>query len=243
LGSAVTVLGSGQSAVFDMRNSVEVKLDDPDMWLESRDGDSLAAGANAAVLGNEIVQFGDAIPLGDGRFRLSRLLRGRRGTEWAMEEHAEGEPFVLLDQAQLLIVPLTRAQVGARVRVTPLGLADDGTSFVEHLVTGDAMRQPSPVHLRASYDTSGNLSCTWVRRSCLGWDWLDGVDAPLGSAAELYRATLKNSSAEIQVETPSPAAQFSAAQIGGLGVGDLQLVVEQVGDFAVSRAASISIIS
>jgi hypothetical protein len=243
IGSALTALGSGQSAVFDLLNSVDVKLSDADAWLESRDDDSLAAGANTALLGTEMFQFGNAVPLGSGTFRLSRLLRGRLGTDWAMADHNVGDPFVLLNPARLLTLPLTRAQVGARVRVTPLGLGDDGTAFVEHLVTGEAMRQPSPVHLRASFDTFGNLNCTWVRRSCLGWDWLDGVDAPLGSAVELYRATLMSSSAKVQVETPSPAAQFTATQIGQLGSGNLQLVVEQVGDFAVSRPASLSIIN
>jgi hypothetical protein len=52
-----------------------------------------------------------------------------------------------------------------------------------------------------------------------------------------------SSSAKVQVETPSPAAQFTATQIGQLGSGNLQLVVEQVGDFAVSRPASLSIIN
>ncbi len=58
-------------AVFDMINSVDVELANPDDWLESRDDDALAAGENLAIIGSEIVQFGNALPLGNRRFRLS----------------------------------------------------------------------------------------------------------------------------------------------------------------------------
>ena len=56
-------------------------------------------GENFAAIGNEVVQFGQATHLGDGRFRLGRLLRGRAGTE--STGHSRGEPFVLLDHRTL----------------------------------------------------------------------------------------------------------------------------------------------
>jgi hypothetical protein len=46
---------------------------DAGQWLVSCDDDALAAGANLAAIGSELFQFGDALPLGGGSFRLSRL--------------------------------------------------------------------------------------------------------------------------------------------------------------------------
>ena len=240
-GSALTALAPGESALFDLRNSVDVQLIDAAWWLESRDDDAIAAGANLALLGGELFQFGDALPLGDGSFRLSRLLRGRRGSEWAIGTHAVGDQFVLLEPARLLTVPLSRAQTGARLRVTPGGIADSEAPSAELAISGEAMRPPGPVHLRASFDEAWNLNCSWVRRSSLGWDWLDGVDAPLGCAVERYSATLQGGSQAVQIETIHAEAQFTAAQVAEAGSGDLALIVAQIGDYAMSRPSTLAI--
>lgn len=97
LGRASSVLGPADPDPIDTVNNVEVQLIDPLQWLVSCDDEALATGANAAILGNEIVQFGDALPIGSGKFRLSRLLRGRLGTADALGTHSVGEWFVLLE--------------------------------------------------------------------------------------------------------------------------------------------------
>jgi hypothetical protein len=240
-GSALSALPPGESGIFDLRNSVDVQLIDATWWLESRDDDAIAAGANMALLGSELLQFGNVLPLGDGAFRLNRLLRGRRGSEWAIGAHAVGDRFVLLEPAELLTLPLSRAQTGAVLSVTPGGIADSEAPSAELAITGEAMKPPAPVHLRATFDAAGNLSCSWVRRSSLGWDWLDGVDAPLGCAVERYTAMLQGGGQEVQIETVHPEAQFTAAQVAEAGSGDLALIVAQIGDYAMSRPSTLPI--
>jgi len=241
MGQTVTPLPDGQSVVFDQLNGVEVELANRDDWLEGRDDDALAAGDNLALAGNELIQFGSAVPLGSGRFRLGRLLRGRRGTEWAMGLHASGERFVMLDSSRLTRLDMLASQKGAMVRVTPAGLADAGANPVEAVIAGDAMRLPSPVRLTAKRDAAGNIHCAWVRRSSQGWSWLDNVDAPLGCSTETYRVTLTGAAAAIQVESSNADVDFPAAQVAALGAGEVEITVEQVGDLAVSRPATLSI--
>ena len=74
-------------------------------WLTSCDEEALASGANVAILGGELLQFADALPLGGGRFRLSRLIRGLGGTE--ATSHARGETFVLIQANALRAIPLS----------------------------------------------------------------------------------------------------------------------------------------
>jgi hypothetical protein len=241
MGSAQTSLDTGQSAVIDRLNSVDVQLANADQWLESCDYRALANGSNLALLGSELIQFGDALPLGSGQFRLSSLLRGRRGTEWAMALHEAGETFVLLDLARLTRLPVTSAQVGATIQVKPLGLADADADACSLSIAGEAMRPPSPVHLRASLRPDGGLDCSWVRRSRFGWSWLDGVDAALGCSIERYRVALQGAATPVEVETASPDFLFTAADLARAGEGDLILSVRQVGDFAVSRPALLTI--
>ena len=86
--SARNVLADGSSAGFDAVNFLDVELADGDHWLESRDDAALGNGANLAVVGSEVFQFGRATATGPGRFRLEHLLRGRFGSEWAAASHA-----------------------------------------------------------------------------------------------------------------------------------------------------------
>lgn len=241
LGVATAALAPGQAAVLDLRNGVEVELSRTDQWLESRNDAALADGSNLALLGKELIQFGDALPTSPGRFRLGRLLRGRRGTEWAMDLHQSGEPFVMLDPRRLQRLQLASSHTGARLRVTPRGLADSDAQAVELVIAGEAMRPPSPVHLRAWRSSDGALHCSWVRRSRRGWAWLDGVDAPLDWSDERYRVRLQSDVALLELETNVAGAQFSAPDVAALGSGMAQLSAVQVGELGVSRTASLTI--
>lgn len=241
LGLATTVLEPGQVALLDLMNDVEVELVSSDQWLESRDDGALADGSNLALLGMELIQFGEAIPTAPGRFRLRRLLRGRRGTEWAMELHQAGELFLMLDPRRLERLPLTSSHVGSQLRIVPRGLADTDAQAAELVVSGEAMRPPSPVHVRASFAADGSLRCKWVRRSRRGWAWLDGVDAPLDCLVERYRVRLQSGGGVLELETSVPEAQFSAQDLSALGSGTAELSVTQLGDLGISRSASLTI--
>ena len=206
-------------------------------WLENRDDDALANGANLAVVGDELIQFGKVMPLVGNRFRLSRLLRGRRGTEWAMAGHAAAETFVLLDANALRPVELPIETVGTSIAVRASGLADDQAAPARRQVAGEALRPPSPVHLRASRTVTGDVHAKWVRRSRAGWAWLDGLDAPLGESSERYRINIEGAAGSVVLDTTASEAVIPSAQIAFLGAGPLNLSVVQVGDYAESRPA------
>lgn len=108
LGHASTQLDEREAGA-----SVEIVLHDIDQWLTSCSDDDLQLGENLAVIGNEVVQFGDVTSLGAGRFRLGRLLRGRAGTDIA--NHSRSEPFALLQHGTLQPVSLLLWMLGSPV--------------------------------------------------------------------------------------------------------------------------------
>ena len=126
------MLGPTDPDMVDTEASSEIQLIDKDQWLVSYDEGALAEGSNLAVLGSELLQFGSAEPLGDGRWRLSRLLRGRAGTEWAIDVHTVGEAFALVEGDTLTAVELP-SLVGAKVRASMRNLS--GTISVSAPVT------------------------------------------------------------------------------------------------------------
>ena len=239
IGVALDAPAPAGSALLDERSRFEVELLNDAMWLESRGDSALADGANLAVLGDELIQFGLAEPLGARRFRLSRLLRGRRGTEWAAAFHQPGEPFALIEAESLAEVAAPLGSVGGEARLIAAGLGDPEDVSVLKTVTGEALRPPAPVHLRARRLANGDLALSWVRRSRNGWVWLSGSDTPLGEETESYRLTLSGFGFARSVTLTSPAYLYSAAEQAADGLtGPLAIDVVQLGTSAPSRPAS-----
>ncbi|HEX8573364.1 MAG TPA: phage tail protein [Allosphingosinicella sp.] len=242
IGTALTAPAAPGSALFDERSRIEVELLNEAMWLESRDDSALAAGANLAALGDELIQFGVAEPLGERRFRLSRLLRGRRGTEWAGAVHEAGEPFALIEAGSLAAVDAPLGSLGGEARLVATGLGDPEGLTAARPVSGEALRPPSPVHLRAERLPNGDIELSWVRRSRDGWVWLSGSDTPLGEESEGYSLTLAGSGFERVATVAEPFHRYTAAEQAADGAaGPIAVEIVQLGTSAPSRPASLVI--
>jgi len=80
---------------WDNKNTITVRMTQG--TLSSTTALNVLNGANGFILGNEVIQFQNATLNADGTYTLSKLLRGRRGTEWACSKHQLGETFLLLN--------------------------------------------------------------------------------------------------------------------------------------------------
>jgi hypothetical protein len=237
IGAADTLLGTGTACLIDEANSVEVTLLNDAMTLGNADAAGLDAGRNLAMLGDELIQFRSAAPLGQNRYRLSGLYRGRRGTEWAIGSHGAGERFVLIERDALttLQVPASPAQV----MVMAVGIGDDPTPPIETVLNpGQALMPLAPVHLRGERLSDGRISLRWMRRSRDGWRWIDSVDAPLAEEAERYALTITpNVGASEQAETTASTHLYTPPSSATL----ITVSIIQIGTFGPSRAAMIMI--
>ncbi|MEY2943365.1 MAG: hypothetical protein RLY97_1379, partial [Pseudomonadota bacterium] len=123
--STMGVLASGlpvaSPMMIDRSSAFTVQLVAAEMSLANATLRQLAAGANRALIGEEIIQFGRAEALGNGLWRLSQLLRGRGGSEQAIVSHDSGVGFVLLDN---IPVALDAAMIGSAsdVKIAAMGL-------------------------------------------------------------------------------------------------------------------------
>lgn len=235
LGHAVNALAESSSELIDEASSLDVQLVDSDQWLTSCDDDGLFAGMNLAALGGELLQFARATPLGAGRFRLSRFLRGRGGTEWACTGHTGGEVFCMLSSASLQALTVPRSGIGASLPAL--------TDTAECSITfgGENVRPLSPVSLNGETSLAGDLALSWTRRSRVGFAWVDGIDAPLGEATEQYRVVISNGAASAEYQSHEPSLTIGAADLAGFGSGEIIVAVQQVGDFAASRPTTFAI--
>lgn len=84
--------------VIDDTTVITVVFPKDTMTIESVSDDVLYAGNNLVYLSNgEVVGIGTAELVSERTYELSHLLRGRRGTEWAVSTHGTNETLVRLD--------------------------------------------------------------------------------------------------------------------------------------------------
>jgi len=235
LGELTEPLAAGSDCLFDLSNSVVVQLVNSAMTLESVGDAALLSGANRAMVGGELLQFGVADVVEPGRWRLTRLLRGRAGTERDMT-HSAGAPFVLLDDPALLIVPETLAGLAEGGAATLEWAPRGGTMLTEIGVpaSGRALLPLAPVHGQSRADGAGGVTIDWVRRSRVDTGWRDHVDQPLGESSEAWRIALSPPVSGIGPwESASPTLHIGAADFAMLPPG-CTIEIRQLGDFAVS---------
>jgi hypothetical protein len=204
--------------VFDEISTVEVHLY-AGAELASATRLAVLNGANAMLLGNEIIQFRDATLVSVGIYTLSGLLRGRRGTEWAMGSHTFGERAVLLEAATLRRIVVPTSDIGAErhYRGVTIGrtLASAQVQPYTHAAIG--LEPYSSVRLRGTRDGSNNLTMTFIPRTRIGGEWRDFINAPIGELAELYDVEIYSSGAfttllRTLTGLTSATASYTAAQ-------------------------------
>lgn len=216
IGTTDDALPPASRFVPDEASKVTVSLVDASDTLESVSRASWLAGANTACIGDEIVQFQTAELLGPGHYRLSGLLRGRRGTENAIGGHTAGERFVLLSGPGLVRAGLEPGEVGVertwKVASVGTSLADASPILFAH--GGRYGRPYAPAHLHGSRNSAGDLAISWIRRTRLDAPWIDGVDAPLGELLEAYEVDILDAGDAVRrtLTSSTPSVTYTAAQ-------------------------------
>ncbi len=212
------------------------------MWLESRDDDALV-GRRQPGGGRRRDRSSSARrePLGDRRFRLSRLLRGRRGTEWAAGGHAAGEAFTLIEPDSLVVLEAPAGSIGGEARVLATGIGDDcpmrrrGHRRDRGRVAAAAEPGPSPRGARRRTATSPSPGCGAAGRAGPGRAAATRRSARRASATGSRlpaRASRESSTADAPV-----LSLYGGAERAADGGRAAPISVIQIGTFAASRPA------
>jgi len=235
LGTIAVVASGAPATLVDRWGAFEVVLAHADMELGDADAAALDRGVNLALIGDELVQFGRAEPLGGARWRLSGLLRGRRGSEAAAGAQMVGDRVVLLQAEAARTFDLPLSVLGREVRVMASGVGDATPVETRCVMRGASVAPPSPVHLRCFAEADGSATVKWTRRSRAGWRWIDGVDAPLSEEVEAYRVTVTAGGTTRELELAVPFVAVTAAE----RAASASVAVRQRGIFGESLAADL----
>ena len=233
-GRAETVLATHGARTWDRTNTLQLRLFRGAVSAATEA--AVLNGANALLIGDEVIQFANAVLNQDGSYTLSTLLRGRRGTEWASGTHAIGERVVVLTDTTVLKTPLADAELNTErfyKAVTVGGTLAEGTQKSLTFL-GRALMPYAPVHVAGMVTGSpADWSITWVRRSRLGGAWKDGADIPLGEESENYEVEILDGPTVVRTITSTPSGGGSAVTPASRQA--TYSAVDQVTDFGAEQ--------
>lgn len=211
LGTATSLLAAGPTDIMDTANTVTVNVGHGQLSSMSRAALFADPAANVMLLGAEVLRFQTAtlVTASPNVYRLSGLLRGQRGTEWAVGTHAINERAVLLQARGLRRVTLALADIGRELswKGVTRGQLVDAVPSQTATVAGVSQQPLAPVDLRATRDSTGGMVFNWKRRTRLLPGTL-GTAPALGEASEAYDVEILSGAAVIRT-TRVTEAQFS----------------------------------
>lgn len=220
--------------IVDETNTVEVLLQSGS--LSSITFDELLNEGNAALVGNELVHFRTATLLASNHYRLSGLLRGRRGTEQYISTHTSAERFVLLSVPGVLRVSSPASEISVARYYKPVSTGTSLSSTLAQAFTNTAvgLKPLSVVHVGGGKQSNGDFIITWVRRTRVDGGWRALVDAALGESSESYEieimqgATVKRTLTATSQTVTYTLAQQTTDFGSGVAAGALSVKIYQM---------------
>jgi len=233
---------SGPLWRFDHGNELLVDLSSG--MLTSVTDTELFAGANSLAIEAapgiwEIIQAGQAELVAPSRYRLTRLLRGQRGTDDAMGEPTSLGARVIVLNAALQPLSISEADLGLpwNWRVGPASAApsDPVMAALTFTPEGRGLKPFAPAQLRLRREVNGDLALRWARRSrSLSADSWVLAETPMIEASGIYDLELLNGTTVVRTVSGLTSSAFtydSAMQVADFGgpVTSLTVRIYQLG--------------
>ncbi len=219
--SGVVTVGCGVHSVYypDEVNTVTVQLARSDLSLESASLSQLMSRANLAIIGNEIISFGNIDEVSEGVYELSYLLRGRKGTN--VVEHLAGERFVLLEREQLYFIPSDLYLLNRQLTFKVTSFGKDTSLTTQAVFSGESQKENTPAYLQAQR-TGGNIVITWQGVGRLGAGTLVGMGLYFSHYLVSVNGVTQTTTEEtITVTDPSGIVTISVQQVNTItGAGE-----------------------
>lgn len=231
IGRLTTALGEwAEPQMFDNVNTFTVQVG---AALSSAAHDDAVEGENLCAIegenGWEVLTFRTATASGTNSYVCSGLERGRAGSEFAIDGHAVGDRFVMLN--------LDAIRVGASSGNLAQTMYFRGVTIGRSLSTvasqsltfrAESLKPLAPVELFAWIIPGGDdIGLRWVRRARINADWVDLIDVPLDEDAETYEVDILDGDDVVRTITvldDTETTYTSAQQIADFGdVVDIEI--------------------
>lgn len=183
----------------------------------------------------ELIAFGNAELISAGRYKLTKLLRGQRGTDDNISssiDYANSDNFVFLNG----YLGQTSFSIGDMFTqfyysFGPAGAAFGGPLFTNSNLnyTGRTIKPYSPADISILRDTT-NYIISWKRRTRIGGDSWELSEVPLSETTESYTVNIYNGTTVVRTfTTTATTVNYSRADcVTDFGADVLSLKIEVI---------------
>jgi hypothetical protein len=214
-------LGPAVPGVWDYQNTISMYVVNQIGLSSVAKSDLIQNPFNLIMVGDELVQFANATDKGNGVWVLDTLLRGLRGTDWAIDQHLAGERIVRLTQNATKRVEHDVSQLNKPGTYKALSFGDqtddvDSFSFTD---TGNSLRPYAP-SVRAAYKNGADFYLRWMWRARQNGFWIDGADVVLDQPFEKYEIDVLNGDTVVRTVQLTDTKEWTyseASQIADFG--------------------------
>jgi hypothetical protein len=214
-------IGVAESRLIDNSSILDVTLRTGELFSVTEL--AMLNGANYFAYGAdgrwEIIAAKTCTLVSGKSYTLKDMLRGRFGTEWAMSTHSAGDVVVLLDTNDVETILSESSQIGLPYLYRGITLNRDIDSDTNRTFTyrGINLKPLSPVYVTGVGSlVTNDWTLSWIRRTRIGGEWRDGVDADLGESLEKYEVDIFSNSSYTTVKRTltvySQTATYTSAQ-------------------------------
>lgn len=224
IGTLAADFYAGPVSRFDLGNALVIDL--ASGALQSVTDIALFGGANAlaveAAPGQwEIVQARTAELIAPGRYRLTRLLRGQRGTELAIGNPALAGVRVVILDTTIAPLPVGQSEIGLpwtwRIGPASRPVSDASYAAITFTPTGVGLRPFAVGQVEQPWRSArspGDLTIRWIRRSrALAADSWEAAEVPLAEDSEAYAVEILDGATVKRTLTASTTSVlYTAAQ-------------------------------
>jgi hypothetical protein len=185
-------LGSANPNLWDRGNSISVTVYGELTTCTEADIEDNPL-TNMAVIGAqgryEIINFTTATLTGTSGnanvYTISGFKRGRRGTEWAVDQHETSDDFVLVSGLDSDAEGLSDVGTDFEFHAATVGNDPSASETIEVDFTGASLKPYAPA--RVIFTTDGtDLTGEIIRRTRVGGSWLDSGVVSLSENSEEY---------------------------------------------------------
>lgn len=219
MGQTTDALGDAQHEVADKGNTLNVIVNGTLSTVSDANFYNLEQLAIVGVHGRwEVIAFRDATLESDGSYTISHFLRGLRGTDHNMGNHAAGDNFIVLNQTWIdrFLTDINEDGESRYYKGVSIGKTITSAKSQTFTTNTESLRPLSPVHVKAKRNSSDDITIEWVRRSRIAQVWgVASPNPPIGEESESYEVDILNDAETAVLRTltsSSESVSYTSAQ-------------------------------